>query len=511
MNAAKRGDLGARTTRSAALMSAQTMVTKVATTLGQLALAAILLPEAFGLIALAFAVRSYASVIQEAGIREVLIREQERLGRWANAGFWLVTTLGFAAAALMILIAWPASMLLTEPGLVGLILVLAGGQPAMAMAIVPQAVLERDMRFKWVALVEGLTAIGQMLLTVALAWMGFEAYSFAIAVSVAAWARFWMLWIRADVTLRGRPQMRRWPRFFKAGLPTSGAAVLERTVQQSDYLILGIISRDPGLVGHYFFAFNQSTMVSQLLVGSLVRILVSSLSALKDDVVRQVNAFLQATRVLAIIAIPLGVLQATLARPFLTLLFGERWAPAIPLLEILSIIAGFGATCWPAISLLMAQGRYVVRLWLRLGGAIVFVAFALAGTLIGRSYEATAIGLALGVSAFRLINGPIVMWVACKPGGTPMVTILRVLFTSMIGASVTLIPIALLTRWGLAEAGVTGWQGHVAHLCISPALGLPLYWAWCKVAQPGDLRSVGVQFERILPARIMRRVPRWVF
>lgn len=491
-------------------MSAQTVVTKLVTTLGQLVLAALLLPEAFGLIALAFVVKAYASVIQEMGIREVLIREQGRMVRWSNAAFWLVGALGLGASCVMVGLAWPMAQLFSEPGLTGLILVLAIGQPAQALAIVPQAILERDMRYRWVALTEASVATGQMALTVFLAWLGLGAYSFAIALSAAIWVRFCMLWARARPRVRRRAQVHRWGKFVRAGIPTTGAALLERTMQQSDYLILGLVTRDPGLVGYYFFAFNQSTVVAQLLVQSLVRILVSSLSALKDDVVRQVGAFLQAVRVLAIIAVPLGVLQATLARPFLTLLFGDRWAGAIPLLEILSIVAGMAAVSWPSVSLLMAQGRYATRFWLRLGGVVVFVVLALAGATIGNAYGAAAIGLAISVSIFRIVNGPVVMWVACRPGGRRFSEILRVFFVSLIGASLALIPTALLTRWGLAFIGLEGWQSHAAHLVISPLLGLPLYWLWCKVVQRGDLRSVRVQLERVLPSKIMRRVPRWV-
>lgn len=496
-------------------MSAQSLVTKVVTTLGQLALAALLMPEAFGLIAMAYAVRAYASVIQEAGIREFLIREQSRMGRWTNAGMWLVALLGFGAAALMAIAAWPAAMLFEEPRITGLVLVLAIGQPALALAIVPQAALERDLSFKWVALTEAVTATAQMLLMIVLAWAGLDAYSFAIAVTVTAWLRLWMFWHKARPEVRLTPQTHRWPRFFRAGLPTTGAAVLERTMQQSDYIVLGLIAKDPAVVGQYFFAFNQSTMVAQLFVQSLIRILVSSLSALKDDLVRQAEAFMQAVRVLALIAAPLGVLQATLARPMLTLLFGDRWASAIPLLELLSIVAGMNAASWPAIGLLMAQGRYMTRLWFRLYGAIAFVIVAIVSAWLGyRSLgeaEGSAVGMAIGVGLFRLVNGPLAVWIGVKVGGVRLVSVLDVLYRPLVGACLTLIPAAMLTRYGIEVAGIEPWLSHVVHLVVSPAIGVLLFWVWCKLMHKRGLKLVRVQFERVLPGKLMRLIPSWVW
>jgi O-antigen/teichoic acid export membrane protein len=296
-----------------------------------------------------------------------------------------------------------------------------------------------------------------------------------------------------------------------AAIPTSGAVLLERTIQQSDYLILGLLTNDKTIVGHYFFAFNQSVVVASIFVQSLVRVLLSGLSALRDNVKRQVEVFLEATRLLGVLAIPLGVLQATLARPILTLLFGDRWAPAIPLLELLSVVAAFAVGSWPAISLIMAQGRYRTRFWLRVWATLAFVVTTLTAGLIGLRFDAAAVGLAIGVSVFRVIYGPIAVWVACRLSPQPMTAIIAIFLWPLLGALLTILPVAAGTRLLLDAAELSGLWYNLLHLLISPLPGLALYWVWCKLVLPGELRSARDQLDRVAPAKVMQRIPRWVF
>ena len=510
MTAPPARSLGHKTTQGVAFMSAQTLVTKVISSLSQLVLAKLLLPESFGLIAMAFAIQAYASAVQEVGIREVLIREQHLLHRWANAGTWLITILGVLSALLMAAAAWPVSHALGQPEIIGLTLVLTLAQPALAIALIPQAYLERDMRFRRVALIESIATFAQVIVSILFAYLGFEAYSFALGALARAWVRLaWMLKC-AMPRLRPTPQLHRWPRFLRAGLPTTGAALLEKTLQQSDYIVLSILTKDPSLVGQYFFAFNQSTVIAQIFVQSVIRVLLSGLSALKNNIRRQADAFLEAIGMLGLLTVPLGVLQASIARPFMTLIFGDRWAAAIPMLEILSIITGMAVIAWPSISLLMAQGRYTTRFFLRLWGTIGFVTSVGLVGFIGKTYGAPALGVALGVTLFRIVYGPLTVWVACKPARIGFRRILPIFFSPLAGALLAIIPTTLATRWALDAAGLEGNLAHIAHILISPGPGLVLYWLWCKLVQPKQLAAVRPQLERVLPARILRRVPAWL-
>ena len=71
-----RSSLADRTSRGAAWMTVQTILTKVLSLGSQLILARLLLEEDFGLYGLALTVYSFAAMIHQAGIQEVLIHRQ---------------------------------------------------------------------------------------------------------------------------------------------------------------------------------------------------------------------------------------------------------------------------------------------------------------------------------------------------------------------------------------------------------------------------------------------------
>ncbi|MEM1330314.1 MAG: oligosaccharide flippase family protein [Planctomycetota bacterium] len=506
MSDRSKSSVGDRTVRGAALMTAQTLLTKVVTTVGQLVLAAILLPEDFGLFALAVTVVGYASVIQKAGISEVLIREQGRLDRWVNAGFWMSQLLGWTSAIAMLAAAVPVSHLFGEDRIVGLIAVLAIAQPFLASTLVIEAKLERDMRYRDVALVHGGSNIAQMLLMVLCALLGLGAFSFAVPRVLIAASRLVWLWKLSAPRIRRRLQLHRWPFFLAAAGPTVGAALLEATVQQADYIVLGFVAASSATVGFYFFAFNQSTQVAQLFVQSVVRVVMSGLSTLRDNPQRQVEVYLRGAGMLAALAIPLGVLQAAAADPLLRFFFGDRWAGSIPLIQVLSIAAGVSAAGWPVVGLLMAQGRYATRFRLRLWGALVFVPLVGIGAILGVPYQQEAMGVAIAVAAYRLLIAPISTLVGSR--GTQVRRVTTIFVLPVIGSLLVLGPVTPAAQW-LGQL-LPGRLGYVLELVVLLVLTAPGYWLWMRIAQRDTLTETLDRARRVLPSRVSKYVPSWL-
>src|SRR3954470_6728441 len=86
-------------------LTAQTLGSKLVNMVGQVLLARLLLPEAWGLVGEAYSVTAFAILIQQAGLREILIQRQAHFGRWANPAFWMSLTLGCLGALAMVILA----------------------------------------------------------------------------------------------------------------------------------------------------------------------------------------------------------------------------------------------------------------------------------------------------------------------------------------------------------------------------------------------------------------------
>jgi O-antigen/teichoic acid export membrane protein len=117
--------VGARVASGLAWMLAQTIGSKVVGFFGQIVLAWLLVPEEFGVVSLALVIMSFAGIVQQSGVREVLIRRHAQFGRWQNSAFWLSIASGLTALAVMVAAAPIAEVVFAAPGLAGLAIVLS--------------------------------------------------------------------------------------------------------------------------------------------------------------------------------------------------------------------------------------------------------------------------------------------------------------------------------------------------------------------------------------------------
>jgi PST family polysaccharide transporter len=289
------------------------------------------------------------------------------------------------------------------------------------------------MRFGYLAGVKCFTAIGQMGLSIIFALMGFGALSFVLPVPIITGARLALLWgpiwrtrERSGIRIRPRIQIRRWKYLFGDGLTLLLANFFVMLTWQGDYIILGTM-HDMKTVGIYFFAFNLSIQTMQVFTSNLTGVLFPALSKLQNDPVHQTRAFLQAAAMLAVVGVPLCLMQAALAGPAVSIAFNSWWQPAIRVLQLLSIGMAIRIVSSPGGSLIQAQGRFKTYLLINAINASVFLALVWAGAKLGehvpswlmwiaRDLHAAAL-VAAAVALYFAVIGPVFMYVAVRPGG----------------------------------------------------------------------------------------------
>lgn len=404
-----------RTIRGMALLGANTAITKVLNSASQLVLAALLVPEDFGLVALAFTIFSFVGVFERVGLRETLIRKQRWLRRWSNSSIWLAGSLGITAMLLMLGVTPLAAWAWDTPKLLGVAGVLSLAMPFQTTIPVLEAHLEVDLRYKGVTVIAMASNAIRVVLAIVLASLGFGAYSFVIPRVIDSATRCLAMVVLVRPRLIPRPQFRRWPSFFHVGVWFFGATLCEVGMMQIDYLVLGFVATQAEL-GLYYFAFGQSMQVVQLFVINAARVVMPGLSAITGGPEAQVTAFRRALRLMALFIAPMGILQALTARPLLGLLFGTRWDDAVVYLQILTVAAVFTALGGLSISLINAQGRVRTLLWSRIGGLSLFIVCVVSGAQIGVAFGQPVLGVAFAILVSRLVYGPVMCYVACQPG-----------------------------------------------------------------------------------------------
>lgn len=396
--------LGTQAARGAVWATAPAVLAKLTGFIADIALAWFLTRSDFGAVGLAVAVAALFGVIQQAGLRDILTQRQKRFGRWATPAFWMALTLGVACSLTMAASAQLAARLFDVPALRGLVLLLSVRCVLDALAVVPQAKLQIQLRYRAIGGVAAVCTLLQAGLSVLLAskWFGWGPYAMCapmVLTSTVQTILFWVLARPGEVDGR-RLRMARW-RWLSADAGFAMATgLVSIAVGYGDNAVLGLF-RDEAVVGTYFFAYRLAVQANQLLVTNLSSVLFSALSQLADDRPRQVRAAMSAAKLLAVLAVPVNLLQAAAAGPLIGLLYHERWAPAVLPFQLLSVGMALALIGAPSTSLMKAQGRFGLFFYWTSGVSLAYL-----GMIAWGARLAGAEGVAGAALAFYAIFGP---------------------------------------------------------------------------------------------------------
>jgi O-antigen/teichoic acid export membrane protein len=489
--------LGQQTAVGFAWLMFQTVGVKCVTVLGQVALAWLLIPDDFGLVALAYSVTTFIVILQASGILEILIQRHREFARLASPAFWLSLLIGTSVAVLIVVAAPFAALLYGQPELKGLLLVIAVSTFLSNLENVPIAKLQTEMRFRPLSLLGIFQGAGQTILAVSFAMAGFGAYSFVLPLPIIGLFKLIALWWLARPPVKFRLQLDQWPSLVGASGLLVGAAFFFGLYTQAANIALGLL-HSAAVVGLFHFAYHLSLQVQTLLALNLSQVLLPSFSKLQDDRPRQTAAFLRANKILMIIAAPASLLVAAVADPAIRAIFHERWEGAIPVLQLLSFGAAFNLTSIVTMNLLKAQGRYVFHLRMAIWRALGFVTLVTAGGVYGG-----AVAVAAGAAIFMIGFGPISMYASIKAGGKGFRQVLDV-YAVPVGIGGLACAAGAGVAWGLPDLPGRDYVRVAVTTAIAGIIYLPLMrWlaadAWCDLV---------ARVLSILPERMHRFVPR---
>jgi lipopolysaccharide exporter len=203
-----------------------------------------------------------------------------------------------------------------------------------ALGIVPLALLERQLDFRRISIIETVTALVGALASVALAIAGLEAeaYVLGLVAGLIVWAVL-LLAFGPTVLPRWRPkEMREITRFaLPAGL--AGTAVVG--YGNVDYLVLGA-TLSPAQVGYYYRAYTLGVQYERKISAIITRLAFPVYSRTESlDHMRAVRS--RVIRINAAVILPFLALFIALAPQLVPWLFGERWEPAVLPAQILAV------------------------------------------------------------------------------------------------------------------------------------------------------------------------------
>lgn len=476
--------LGTHSARALVYFFACSSTAKVIGILTQIALLYLLGRRDFGVVTLALAVTAFIQLIAQMGVLEVLVR-QRVFRAWAIPGFWLALTLGIISSTLIAVSAPIASWIyggnaLQRQQLFWVLLILAPSSLPIALSIVPQAQLLRQLRFHTLATINLINVTLLNVLTVTFAAAGFGPYSFVLPITVAgaiSTAIFWW-WVRPPWA--PRPRLRRWRYLLGDTSKMLSAEYGRLLVDQSDYLLLGLFCAVE-LVGIYKVGFNFSIQAMQLLMTNMSNILFPTFMKLTERPQQQFQGFFNVQKILAMVGVSGCFLQAATAEPFVRLILSAKpeveatWEPSIIVMQILSVGMATRMVAGASSALLKSQGRFAtVRNIYWTYAVIQVVALVVVLSLGGE-----IVAVAGTVAVLASVTGPFFFYLAIRPYGAGWAEVGEVLTRPLVCGIVS-----VGTAWAIAQAMAANGYGYLPQLIetggVAVALNLLLARFWMR-------------------------------
>lgn len=363
--------------------------------LSTLLLARLLTPADFGVVALATTMLTILSAVTDLSLSSALIQHENP----QNEHFHTAWTLNFARAALVGLLfcaaAYPAASLYAEPRLANIMLVLGGSAVLGGLTNPKTVIFARDLVFRQ-----------EFLLSVAQKLAGFIA---AAAIAII-YQSYWALVIGTVASqlvaiivsymiLPYRPRIA-WTHardLWSFSIWLTLGQIVNTINWRLDYLLIGSFLGRPAL-GFYSVGDNLAIMPTREATAPLARTLFPAFSQLASDIPRLRAAYRSAQSLVSAIALPLGIGFALVAKPIVVLAMGEKWLPAVIVVQVLGCIFALQTLSTSVQPLAMAMGE-TKRLFNRdLLNCVIRIPLVVAGMMLG--------GLA-GVVYARAISGTI--------------------------------------------------------------------------------------------------------
>jgi O-antigen/teichoic acid export membrane protein len=347
------------------------VLTRGVSLVGQIVLAWLLVPEDFGVWALALSISNALAALRNGGTSQILVKRGSEYATHVGPIFRF--SLAFNALAMVILCGVAAFMSAGRPGVAPVLLGIALSIPLATPAMVLKAKLAITRRFRELGAIGLRSALLWQATTVALAFCGFGASSFAIAPLVQAGYESLASWrytgrfpdVRAPTHAGEYWNLLRESRWI---MLSSAALALATT---GDYFAVALLS-DTRTAGLYFFAFQLTAAIGLPLSGALETVLPPLLTQLNHDIARQTAACVRTIRVIMAAAIPVAAAFSLGAPLAIHLIWQGRWDEAAPLARILAICI----PAWLFVSIARAliearglwRGRFIVLGLYGLGG-----------------------------------------------------------------------------------------------------------------------------------------------
>lgn len=297
----------------------------------------LLSPSDFGLVGMSVVLFWYLKFLGEFGISATVIRNrhysEETLAQLNTMG----AVFGLGSFLLACLLAYPAALFFKTPGVIPVAIVTCIGLIPLGLRGVSESLMNRELRFNVLSLLDAFRDIASAILTVLLAWLGLHYWALVLGNLFAELAR-------SVIILLIQPHRYAWPRWNTLCEPlTFGRRVLVSGFAWSTYNTLDNVTAGRVLgqsaLGLYAMAWNLANVPLEKIVSLVTTLIPAYLSRVQKDLPALRHYVRSLTEMIALSTFPATIGFALVASEGIPLVMGQKWIGMIAPLQVLCVYA----------------------------------------------------------------------------------------------------------------------------------------------------------------------------
>lgn len=369
--------------------------------------ARLLTPNDYGLVGMAALYLGLVALVSEFGIGSAIITLRD-LTDDAIAQLNTVSVLvGISIFGLSFAAARPLAAFFHSPALVPVVLTLSISFILGACKSVPNAILQRDFRFRTLATIDATRAVFGAGLAVALAMAGFHYWALVLS-EVCGVAVAMAFTIMKSPRRFAIPHLAAIERAITFSRQVLVGRISWFIYSNADFLVAGRVLGQAAL-GAYDFAWTLTNLPVEKLTSLVSNVTPTVFASVQDDDAALERHVLSITEGIAILAFPIAIGIGLVSKDLIHGVFGEKWAGAIVPLQLLAIYTALRSVMPVIPSALLVRGKTRFLMYHGVVSAIIFpIAF-----FAGSRYAGTA-----GIAGAWVVLYPLscipLLYVACK-------------------------------------------------------------------------------------------------
>ena len=443
-----------------------------------LILARLLVPEDYGMIAMATVLLCAVEGITAFGFDAVLVQDQAA-GPDKYDTAWTMGVIRGVVLGLAFALAAPLlAEFYNEARLVPLIYLLALGTFIEGFESVGIVDFRKQLRFDRDFILQLVPRLISFVATLALAFALHNFWALAYGILIGRTSRV----VTGFVMHPYRPcfTLARWREIFRFSKWLMINSALRFVDNSGDTLVLGRYV-PPAVLGFYTIAYEISNLALTELVAPIQRALLPGYSRIANDYATLRTTYMTTFSITIMLALPIAVGIAVTASSSIPILLGEKWLPSIPLVQILSMSGALRLAVANSGAAYLAIGRPAYTTLLYAGTAVVSVPLLIYGTR-----QAGPIGAALAMTAAGAVFAGANLLVLNKVIGIRLRDLARVTLRSCAASVAMGCTVALLQDHWSQTGSLIALITRLAALCCVGALVLASvqFGLWLAASRP---------------------------